>query len=226
MASQGGTSYTAVPRRNSDSRMSLDDVPLATRFQSHSDDEHKPARRSMSDEDEPDPRATKATSNGHAVSFTDKHKSKENLRAVHPVHWRISLYTPIAMISLFISGLLVAVGHHLFYSRFNGTRVRGPKEDGASEYISQVWIIRYGTAFAFVAKTLLAGSIVVAYKQHMWINLRRKANSISTIDAVFAATHDFLAFLSPAFWTRAKIPALLALIAWSVAQIHLHKKRE
>ncbi|USP81522.1 hypothetical protein yc1106_08796 [Curvularia clavata] len=214
MTSQGGTSYTAVPRRNSDSRMSLDDIPLATRFQSHSDHEHKHPRESMSDEDEPDPRATKVTSNGHAVSLTDEHEKKGDMRGVRPVQWRISLYTPIAMVSLFVSGLLVAVGHHLFYSRFNGTRVRGPKEDGASEYISQVWIIRYGTAFAFVTKTLLAGSIVVAYKQHMWINLRHKANSVSTIDAVFAATHDFLAFLSPSFWTRAKIPALLALIAW------------
>lgn len=145
-----------------------------------------------------------------AKVYTTVIRSGEDL---NPVQWRISLYTPISMLLLFFSGILVAIGHHLFYNRFNGTAVRS-HEDGSSEYVSQTWIIRYGTAFAFIAKTFLAGAIVVSYKQHMWINLRRKPNSVATIDAVFAATHDFLAFLSPALLLRAKIPALLALVAW------------
>ncbi|OAL53864.1 hypothetical protein IQ07DRAFT_667990 [Pyrenochaeta sp. DS3sAY3a] len=132
---------------------------------------------------------------------------------VQRVQWRISLYTPISMVALFISGILVAMGHHLFYLRFDKSAVQS-LEDGASEYLTQTWIIRYGTAFAFVAKTLLAGAIISAYRQQMWINLRYKANSVSTIDAVFAATHDILAFLSPSLLLRAKIPALMALIAW------------
>jgi hypothetical protein len=119
------------------------------------------------------------------------------------------------MISLFISGILVAVGHHLFYLLFDTTYVQNP-EDGASKYLSQTWIIRYGTAFAFVAKTLLAGSVVIAYKKHMWINLRHKANTISTINAGFAATHDPVAFLSPSFLLKAKVPALMALVTWYV----------
>lgn len=117
------------------------------------------------------------------------------------------------MVALFISGILVAMGHHLFYLRFDKSAVQS-LDNGASEYLTQTWIIRYGTAFAFVAKTLLAGAIISAYRQQMWINLRYKANSVSTIDAVFAATHDILAFLSPSLLLRAKIPALMALIAW------------
>jgi hypothetical protein len=35
-----------------------------------------------------------------------------------PVQWRISPYTPMSMVSLFLSGVLVAIGHHLFYLRF------------------------------------------------------------------------------------------------------------
>lgn len=150
----------------------------------------------------------KPTSTAQAIPFTSDHQSNEDI--VQPVEWKISLYTPISMVALFISGVAVAIGHHLFYLRFDSSPVRGADED----YTSQVWIIRYGTAFAFVTKTLLAGAIIVAYKQHMWINLRYKANSVSTIDAVFAATHDLLSFLHPSFWTRAKIPALMALIAW------------
>jgi hypothetical protein len=132
-----------------------------------------------------------------------------------PVQWRISPYTPMSMVSLFLSGVLVAIGHHLFYLRFDLQRVHTP-DDGTSRYLSQTWIIRYGTAFAFASKTLLAGSVVVAYKQVMWINLRHKANSIFTIDAVFAATHDPLAFFSLSFILNLKVPVLLALIAWYV----------
>jgi hypothetical protein len=207
MASQNTTSYTAVPRRNSNGRLSLDDIQLDARFKSDASYGNPLARDSISD-DESRARITESTSTAQAAPLTGEYESKGD--AVQPVQWRISLYTPLSMIALFILGLLVAVGHHIFYSRLVGTNVRGPEE----QYISQVWIIRYGTAFAFVTKTLLAGSIVVAYKQYMWINLQHKANSVSTIDAVFAATHDPLSFLHPSFWSRAKIPALMALIAW------------
>jgi hypothetical protein len=209
MASHNATSYAAIPKRHSNDRLSLDDISPDARFKSNSSYEYPLARDSVSD-DESHPRITESTSTAQAVPLAGEHESKGDV--VQPVQWRVSLYTPLSMIALFISGLLVAVGHHIFYSRLVGTYVRGPEEG----YISQVWIIRYGTAFAFVTKTLLAGSIVIAYKQYMWINLQHKANSVSTIDAVFAATHDLLAFLHPSFWSRAKIPALMALIAWLV----------
>jgi hypothetical protein len=132
---------------------------------------------------------------------------------LQPVQWRISLYTPVSMISLFISGVLVAVGHHLFYARFHHTYT-SEVNSVESVYLSQEWIIRYGTAFAFVAKTLLAGSVLVAYRQHMWITLRHKGNRLSTIDAVFAAPYDLLALLSPSMFLKAKIATLMALLAW------------
>ncbi|CAO2655643.1 Nn.00g044460.m01.CDS01 [Neocucurbitaria sp. VM-36] len=188
---QNDGSYARVSRNSRDT-VSYTDIPIESRAVSHKVPNPTPTATATAEERQ-----------SGTSSFID----------LQPVQWRISLYTPISMIALFISGILVALGHHLFYSRFDGTTVRS-SADGASEYISQTWIIRYGTAFAFVAKTLLAGAVIVGYKQHMWINLRRKANTVATIDAVFAATHDFLAFLSPVFLLRAKIPALMALVAW------------
>ncbi|KAJ8108152.1 hypothetical protein OPT61_g8373 [Boeremia exigua] len=129
-----------------------------------------------------------------------------------PVRWHISLRTPLSMMGLLVAGILVSVGHHLFYSRLDGSVVRS--SDQESRYFSQIWIIRYGTAFAFLAKALLASAVIIAYKQHMWINLRAQANTISTIDAMFAATHDILAFLSPSLLLRAKMPAFMAFITW------------
>jgi hypothetical protein len=130
-----------------------------------------------------------------------------------PVQRQISLYTPVSMVSLFLSGILVAVGHHLFYSRFDRSFVHEVNKMD-SKYLSQEWIIRYGTAFAFVAKTLLAGSVMVAYRQHMWITLQHKDNRLSTVDAVFAAPHDLLALLSPSMFLKAKIATSMALLAW------------
>jgi hypothetical protein len=132
--------------------------------------------------------------------------------AERPVRWHISARAPLTMLALFVSGVLVSIGHHFFYSRLDGSAVRSL--DSGSQYLTQIWIIRYGTAFAFLAKSLLASAVVVAYKQHIWINLRARANTVSTIDAMFAATYDVLAVLSPSLLLKAKIPALLALITW------------
>lgn len=200
---QNDVHYTRVSRESRDSDVSYTNIAITSQDESHN-------------------RLPKPV----PTARTEEHGSRNSsLIDLQPVQWRVSLYTPISMIALFISGILVAVGHHLFYSRFDGTAVRS-QQDGASEYISQTWIIRYGTAFAFVAKTLLAGAVIIGYKQHMWINLRRKANSVATIDAVFAATHDLIAFLSPVFLLRAKIPALMALVAWYkelLLNVHSHE---
>lgn len=190
MSIRNSVAYTGISRNSSDN-VSFTEIPI------------NPDDRSRNHVLKSGPSA-----NTHSV-----HSSHSSGDPVQRVQWRISLYTPISMVALFISGILVAMGHHLFYLRFHDQAVQTHGQ-GISEYTTQTWIIRYGTAFAFVAKTLLAGAIISAYRQQMWINLRYKANTVSTIDAVFAATHDILAFLSPSLFLRAKIPALMALIAW------------
>lgn len=135
----------------------------------------------------------------------------------NPVQWHISLRTPFSMLVPFASGILVSVGHHLFYSYLDGSAVQNPDE--GSQYLTQIWIIRYGTAFAFLSKALLTSAVVVAYKQHIWINLRARANPISTIDAMFAATYDILAFLNPSLLLKAKILSLMAFIIWYLCSL-------
>lgn len=191
MSVRNNAVYTGLSRNSSDN-VSFTEIPIS----SHDRPRNQPVRIAP------------------VANAQSLHSTQPSDDPVQQVQWRISLYTPISMVALFISGILVAMGHHLFYLRFDKTAVQSLDDEGASEYLTQTWIIRYGTAFAFVAKTLLAGAIISAYRQQMWINLRNKANSVSTIDAVFAATHDILAFLSPSLLLRAKIPALMALVAW------------
>ncbi|KAH7076758.1 hypothetical protein BKA63DRAFT_565135 [Paraphoma chrysanthemicola] len=139
----------------------------------------------------------------------DRHPSSSDGR---PVQWHVSPRALLSMLGLLVSGIIISIGHHLFYSHLNGRAVR--EIDGGSPYVTQTWIIRYGTAFSFLAKALLASAVVVAYKQNIWINLRSKSNTVSTIDAMFAATYDVLAVASPSLLLRAKVPALMAIITW------------
>src|SRR5579859_2790689 len=65
-------------------------------------------------------------------------------------------YTPyVTMISLFTSGLALAVGHHLLYSSLDGRQLNQVS-------VSQAWVIREGTAFAFAFKTVLVSAIGAA----------------------------------------------------------------
>ncbi|KAK8016601.1 hypothetical protein PG993_014790 [Apiospora rasikravindrae] len=130
-----------------------------------------------------------------------------------PVKWKVEWKAPASMLFLFISGVLVTIAHHCFNSFFSGRDVEAVEELG-SEFATQIWILRYGTAFAFLSKTLLASAVAIAYKQHIWITLGDRANSISTINVIFAATHDFLALLNPKLAMRAVTPALMALVIW------------
>ena len=158
--------------------------------------------------------------NGIQYTAVPKPVATNNIELMHnppdtkqqPVRWRISPRIPSAMLALFTAGVSVSVGHHLFYSRLDGSIVQIPNE--GSRFLTQIWIIRYGTAFLFLAKLLLASTVIVAYKQHIWIDLQARANPISTIDAMFAATYDIFALLNPSLLLRAKLLALMACIIW------------
>ncbi|CAN9173861.1 unnamed protein product [Alternaria alternata] len=131
------------------------------------------------------------------------------------VKWGIYWLAPAKMLSLFIAGIALAVGHHCYYRSLAGTKVM-PTDIAASAWDidRQEWKIRFGTAFAFLAKTCLATSIAIAYTQHIWATCREKAYSISGLDAMFNATSDVLAFASADLTLRSKVAALLAALVW------------
>jgi len=98
-------------------------------------------------------------------------KSNTHRRDVEPAKWGIHWKAPVLMVGLLIAGITIAVGHHILNSHFDGSPVQTPAE-GASKFITQRLIGRYGTALAFAAKTTLAGAVGVAYKQHIWTKFR------------------------------------------------------
>jgi hypothetical protein len=127
------------------------------------------------------------------------------------IHWLV----PAQMVSLLVAGIALAVGHHAYYQSLAGTKVL-PIDDTTSAWNTarQEWKIRFGTAFAFLAKTCLATSVAIAYTQHIWATCRKKAYSVSGLDAMFSATSDIFAITNRDLASRAKIGALMVAIFW------------
>lgn len=115
------------------------------------------------------------------------------------------------MLSLFLGGIALAVGHHCYYQSLSGSEVL-PSIDTlfAWDTNRQEWKIRFGIAFAFLEKTSLATAIAIAYTQYLWATCRKKAYSISGLDAMFSAPLDVFAFASSELILRAIVGALLA----------------
>ncbi|CUS07732.1 unnamed protein product [Tuber aestivum] len=132
-----------------------------------------------------------------------KHAPKE--------HWMQALCTisPIVMmVGLFLLGMAFTVGHFLFYKHWQDRVVRGKLE--------QEYIMRAGTAFAFLSKASLAGAVVVAHKQNAWGTVRKRAITLDGIDAMFVATTDLTSFWNWDMLRRAKVASTLALLAWCI----------
>ena len=115
------------------------------------------------------------------------------------------------MIAASLSGIAFAIGHHLFYARYNGTLVQGS--------MGQKWVNRIGTAFAFLVKTFLAIAVGSAYVQRQWLSLGSQSYRISEVDSLFGILSDATLFLSRV-WLSNTLLATLAVVTWYALYIH------
>ncbi|CZR51150.1 uncharacterized protein PAC_01025 [Phialocephala subalpina] len=128
------------------------------------------------------------------------------------VLWGINWKAPTKMVGLLVIGAGAALGHHFYYQSLDGKYVTA--DESKWDFKSQQWQLRYGTAFAFLAKTCLAASISVAYQQHIWTTLKRTPLSVSGINATFGAINDPFSFLNASFLSSVKIGFVLAALTW------------
>ncbi|KAJ5353700.1 hypothetical protein N7541_006264 [Penicillium brevicompactum] len=125
-----------------------------------------------------------------------------------PAVWGLGWRSPTLMVGLFLGGLALSVGHHLYYKSHDNTLVKSAEQ--------QTWTIRIGTGFAFLVKTLLVAAIGIAAVQQMWATLRKKSVNIRGIDAMFSILSDPLAFFVPDMWICAKTLTVLAIVSWLI----------
>lgn len=105
-----------------------------------------------------------------------------------------------------IFGILLALGHHLYYASLNGTT--------AGSASRQQWPIRFGTAFAYLVTSCLNAAVGLAFTQQLWRSVRQKSFSIASLDKMFGITTDPTSFRSWQVLSRAKVVTFLALVAW------------
>lgn len=107
------------------------------------------------------------------------------------------------MFFLLLVGILFAVGHHLFYLSLDG-----------KEADNQMRLLRYGAALSFLSKASLAAATVTAYRQRVWMTVRRKVLTVAAVDGLFAATEDLTALFNFELFKEAKLAMVLVIYVW------------
>lgn len=119
-------------------------------------------------------------------------------------NWLLRYWLPhYSMYFLLVTGVLFAVGHHLFYRSLDG-----------KDATNQILLLRYGALLSFLSKASLAAAAVTAFRQRVWMTVRRKVLSLAAVDSLFAATEDLPALFNLELFRQAKIAMLLAIYVW------------
>lgn len=113
------------------------------------------------------------------------------------------------MFMLLLAATGTAVGQHLYYDYLNGRGVNNLP-------VPQSWIIRVGTAFAFLFKTCLVMAVGVSFCQVFWYLIRRTALKVESIDAIFVLLQSPLSFFVADIWARTWPLILLGVISWVI----------
>jgi hypothetical protein len=118
--------------------------------------------------------------------------------------WFYRYWLPHYNMYLFLFvGIMFAVGHHLFYKTQDGK----PAQE-------QLRVLRYGATLAFISKASLAAAAIVAFRQRVWMTVRRKVMSLGAVDSLFAAAEDVSAMFNVELFRQAKLAMVLALYVW------------
>ncbi|KAK5701853.1 hypothetical protein LTR97_004671 [Elasticomyces elasticus] len=135
-------------------------------------------------------------------------------------HRRIYWKTPTTVWVAFATGILLACGHHIFYTKLDRTRASTGNFDLRFGKISKQQLnISIGTALAFLVKAMLTSAVSVSYVQLFWHAMKRsrKALPLPEVDNAFYALQDMLGIFHRALWQRYPLLILLALIFWLLA---------
>jgi hypothetical protein len=111
------------------------------------------------------------------------------------------------MLGLLAIAIATAAGHHAFYDYLDGREVNHVS-------LSQSWVIRIGTAFAFLFKASLVPAVGVAFCQGFWYAVRRNPIRVAGLDAMFGVLQNPFKFMNRDLVWRTKRLFFLALICW------------
>lgn len=134
-------------------------------------------------------------------------------------HRRIHWTTPATILLAFFAGILLAVGHHLFYKRLAGhVAPPGQYHLPFGEVSKQQVNTAVGTAFAFLVKSMLSLAVAASFTQVFWRALitAEKGARLADVDTAFSVLQDFSGLFKTSVWRRHSLLLPLAVIFWSV----------
>ena len=104
------------------------------------------------------------------------------------LHWRV----PGTIVGSLLLGALTAICHHCIYDALDGATVSTDSE--------QRWIIRGGTALAFLFKMFLTIATGASYVQQLWLTISKRPSSIDQVDGMFDVLKDAGGFIDIPLW--------------------------
>lgn len=113
---------------------------------------------------------------------------------------------PTYMVLFAVLGIALACTHHAYYSYLDG-------KQGTNNFQKQ-FSITLGSLLAFSVVSSFLAANCAAYPQYLWMSIRKKAFTLSTLDKIFALTSDPMGFISIEIFRHAPVVALLALFYW------------
>ena len=134
------------------------------------------------------------------------------------IHW----WTPCLMMLSLVSGILFALGHHLFYnSRVNKAISTDDYIIMGTRHPGQQVNIAVGTAFAFLVKAAFILAVSTAYYQVFWKMAKQKSKTekhptLRWLNAAFSSTTNVMSLLSTPMWCRYPLPFFMVATVWSV----------
>ena len=127
----------------------------------------------------------------------------ERCTATKTRSWR----APATIMVSLVLGVGLALAHHLMCDSLSGRPVNEVS-------ISQPWISRFSTAFAFLVKTTLAIAVGTAYTQRQWLSFQRDSFRTADVDALTSVLGNIFSFFSTFVWLRYPLLSLTALVSW------------
>ena len=141
--------------------------------------------------------------------------SQDDMTTQMQIHWKAPTTIALAL----AAGILLAIGHHLFYNILDG---QPASSDGCNILGSQVSTqqlnIAGGTALSYLVNACLLAALATAYVQLFWRAMLHPSREVvlERLDTVFSALTTIHHILKVWVWWRYPLLFLLALLAWYV----------
>jgi hypothetical protein len=130
---------------------------------------------------------------------------------VRRIDWR----APSLMTASLVAGVVLAIGHHVFYSKLDGSSAPASDYDlGGWTIPKQQANIAGGTAFAFLVKASLVVAVGTAYIQAFWRAITARKIRLSYLDTLGSVPGSITALFALWRWMNFPLLLLLAIIIW------------